>query len=233
MEADTVIADVAAAPTADAVTVAVPAVAPATVTTYWPDASVKPAGVVTGVIVNVPVPEAVTPIAAPAIALPPASFAVKVIVTGDVPVLGTVEPVETAVSVEPTICSGIWAVTPALAVMVAVRLALLVVPEEKVKVALPVVSVVTVEVLRMPVSALKATATFGTAAFVAVSAVSVIVVDEELSDLTVVGEAESEMDATPVGVLVGVAAAAVTPLPPQLANRAVIAASINAIQVLV
>ncbi|MGC2456672.1 MAG: hypothetical protein WA435_01580 [Gallionellaceae bacterium] len=98
-------------------------------------------------------------------------------VTGDVPSPGTVAPVAFTVSVEPTICTGNVAVTPALAVMVAVRLALLAVPLVKVKVAEPVGSVVTELVLRIPVSALKLTATPDRAAFPLSSAVTVTVVD--------------------------------------------------------
>lgn len=89
-----------------AVIVAVPAVVPATVTTYWPLASVKPAVAVTGVMVTEPVPMEVTLIAAPETRLPPASLAVKVTVTGDAPVLGTILPEEVTARVEPVIWMG-------------------------------------------------------------------------------------------------------------------------------
>ena len=128
--------DATVAPTVFAVTVTAPAVVPATVTTYFPFISVKPDGAVTGVIVTAPVPDPVTVMAVLATVLPPASLAVKVRVTGSVPSLGTVLPLAATVTVEPTICTGssVLAV-PAVAVMVAVRLALLAAPEEKVKVA--------------------------------------------------------------------------------------------------
>ena len=128
----TVMFDATVAPTVFAVTVTAPAVVPATVTTYCPYISVEP----DGVIVAVPAPDAITVMAVLATVLPPASLAVKVRVTGSVPSLGTVLPLAATVTVEPTICTGssVLAV-PAVAVMVAVRLALLAAPEEKVKVA--------------------------------------------------------------------------------------------------
>ena len=67
---------------------------------------------------------------------------------------------------------------------------MLAIPEEKVKVAVPVAPVVTVPVLSKPVSVLKVTTVFGTGAFELVTAVTVTVVVVELSDLTVVGTAE-------------------------------------------
>ena len=121
-------------------------------------------------------------------------MAENVMVTGDVPLSGTLAPVAFTVSVEPMICIGNCAVTPALAVMVAVRLALLAVPEEKVKVALPLASVVTVGVLTIPVFALKLTTTPDMAAFPLSNAVTVTVAEVELSDLTVVGIAESDSE---------------------------------------
>ncbi len=112
------------------------------------------------------------------------------------------------------------------------RLARLVVPDLKVKDAVPSAPVVTVWALMMPVSAPNVTVTPGTAALVALSAVTVMVVVPELSEGIDVAVAESESDATVGPVTVPVVVAA-TPLPPQLASRAVIAASIKAIQVLV
>jgi acetyl-CoA carboxylase carboxyltransferase component len=74
--------------------------------------------------------------------------------------------------------------------MVAVRFALLNVPEENVAVARPVGSVVTVEVLSSPVSALICICASGTAALVALTAVTVMVLESELSDFIVVGVPE-------------------------------------------
>lgn len=85
---------------------------------------------------------------------------------------------------------------------VAVRFDLLTDPDENVKVALPVDPVVTVCPPRIPVSAPKVTSTFGTAAFEALSAETVTVVVVELSDLTVVGVAESCRVASAVEVTV-------------------------------
>lgn len=193
----------AVAPTALPVTVTAPAAPPATETIYCPLLSVTPAGLVTGVIVTVPAPAVlVTEIAAPETGIPPASLAVKVMVTGEpLPPVRTVLPLAFTVRVEPTIFTGsVVFIPPDEAVIVAVRLDLLAVPEEKVKVALPAASVVTVWVLRMPVSALRLITTFGVAASAALSAVRVTVVEFELSDLTVVGEAESESELMAVAV---------------------------------
>lgn len=133
---------VAVVPTAATLTVAVPAVVPATETESWPFTSVVP---VAGVIVTVPLPIWVSVTAAPEITKPPASFAVMVNVAGDVPLAGNDVLVAVNASVEPVICTGSKAVAaPEVAVMVAVRLVLLAAPEEKVAVALPVASVVTV-----------------------------------------------------------------------------------------
>ncbi len=101
------------------------------------------------------------------------------------------------------------------------------VPEENVKLAFPVVSVVTDEVLRMPVSALSATTAPGTAALDALSAVTVTVVDVELSDLTVVGiaERESVAAATTAEAAGVVGGAAVPGAPaPQPARKAAVTA---------
>lgn len=102
-------------------------------------------------------------------------------------------------------------------------------PELKVKVAVPLGPVVTVCALRMPVSAASVTTTPGTTAFVALSAVTVIVVGLVLLEGIDVAEAESERLAAVMTVAVLVAAVlVVTPLPPQLTNKAVIAANIKA-----
>lgn len=177
---------VAVAPTAATVTVTVPAVAPATETVSLPLASVVP---LAGVSVTVPEPVWVSATVAPETGEPPASFAVIVSVAGDVPLASNEVPVALNVSVEPTICTGSKAVAaPAVAVMVAVRLALLALPEEKIAVALPVASVVIVVVLSSPVSALRVIVAPDTAALLASTAVTVIVLEFELSELTVVGE---------------------------------------------
>jgi hypothetical protein len=120
-----------------------------------------------------------------------------------------------------------------LAVIVAVRFARLAVPDLKVNDAVPSVPVVTVWLLKIPVSAPNVTVTPGTAALLALSAVTVMVVVPELSEGTDVELAESESDATLGPVTVPVVPVVATPLPPQLASRAVIAASIKAIQLLV
>lgn len=104
VEADglTVSEVVAIAPSAVALTVTAPAppATPATVTASWPLASVVPDD---GVSVTFPVPVLVKATAAPETILPPASFAVMVKVTGDVPSSGSVVPVEFTVTVDPTI----------------------------------------------------------------------------------------------------------------------------------
>ncbi len=108
----------------------------------------------------------------------------------------------THLSVEPTIWIGICAVAPAVAVIVAVRFAKLPVPDLKVKVAEPVLSVVTVDALNRPVSADNVTTAPGTTLFVALTAVTVMVVLFELSELTDVGEADSCSVAAVVVVVV-------------------------------
>jgi hypothetical protein len=114
-----------------------------------------------------------------------------------VPLDGTDVPVEFNVSVEPTICTGNKALAdPAVAVIVAVRLALLAEPEEKVVLAFPVASVVNVELANSPVSAFKVILVSGTVALFASTAVTVIVVFVELSDLIVEGVPEIWMPAT-------------------------------------
>ena len=113
-------------------------------------------------------------------------------VAGEVPSLGTLEPViENTVRVEPAICTEICAVAPALAVMIAVRLARLAVPDLKVKLAVPSVPVVTVGALTIPVSDDNATTIPERAAFDPFNAVTVMVVDPLLSEGTVVEVAES------------------------------------------
>lgn len=112
--------------------------------------------------------------------------------TGDVPSLGTLVPdVEDTDSVEPEIWMGICALTPAVAVIVAVRLAKLAVPDLNVKVAVPSAAVVTVDELIMPVSADRVTTIPESAAFVALSAVTVMVVEAVLSDGTDVEDADN------------------------------------------
>src|SRR5213593_3015816 len=92
--------DAAVAPSADAVTVAEPASAPATVTVSVPFAPVVPDA---GVSVTLPVPDLANVTAAPEIVLPPASLAVIVRVAGDAPLSTRVLPVVFTVTVEPTI----------------------------------------------------------------------------------------------------------------------------------
>src|SRR3989338_7333905 len=222
----TVRAVVAVAPSAAALTVTVPdpPAAPAAVTVSWPLASVVPDA---GVSVTFPVPVLVKVTAALGTTLPPASFAVMVKVTGDVPASGSVVPVEFTVTVDPTICTGICADTaPAVAVMVAVRLILLA-PEEKVTVAVPAAPVTTVADPKTPVSVPMVKATTGTAAFVAFNAVTVIVVEVELSDLTVVGTAKRSREAAVTVVVVVVVVVPAVPPPPQPASNEIDAANKN------
>lgn len=222
-------------PSADAVTVTAPAppAAPVAVMLSWPLAFVVPDD---GVSVTFPVPVLVKVTAALGTTLPPASFAVTVKVTGDAPSSGRVVPVEVTVIVEPTICTGICAdMAPAVAVMVAVRLILLE-PEEKVTVAVPAAPVTTVADPSTPVSALMVTVTPCTAAFAVFNAVTVIVVEVDPSDLTVVGDAKRSRDAA---VTVGVTGVVVVPPvvappvvvppppPPQPASNAMAAANKN------
>jgi hypothetical protein len=226
-----IVADVVA-PAADAVIVAVPVAVPvpATVSENLPNASVEP---VVGISVSWPpvvvIQEAVNGVLASPV--PCAFLAIKVTVTDAAPLLGTLEPVLlNTESVEPDICIWICAVAPALAVIVAVRLAKLLVPDLKVKVAVPSTPVVTVDELTMPVSAPKDTAIPGTAAFEELSAVTVKVVEPVLSDGTVKAEAEIERLATLVVVKVEVVPVVVLGPVPQLTNRAVIAANIKAVK---
>ena len=132
----------AVTPAAAAVTVVVPAIAPATATFNTPFTSVSPEA---GENITVPLPTWLNVTIVLGMTKPPASLAVMVNIAGDKLVAGTVVVVDVNVSVEPTICTGSVALTvPAVAVIVAMRVALLAVPEEKVAVALPVASVVTV-----------------------------------------------------------------------------------------
>jgi len=175
------------APTAAARTVAVPAAtpAPATETDNLPLASVVPEE---GVSVTVAPPVWVSVTVAPGMAVPPASLAVTVMVTGLAPLDCNDPLVAETASVEPTICTGSKAeAEPAVAVMVAVRLALLAVPDEKVSVALPVLSVVTVDTESRPVSVTSVTTAPATDELVVLTAATVIKLVVEPSDLTVVG----------------------------------------------
>jgi hypothetical protein len=86
-------------------------------------------------------------------------------------------------------------------VIVAVRLARLPTPEEKVKVAAPFVPVMTLGGVTTPVSVPKVIRMLGSAAFVELSAVTVTVVLAELSEGTLVGDAERVRVDTPPGVV--------------------------------
>ena len=109
--------------------------------------------------------------------------------------------------------------------MVAVRLARLAVPDLKVKVAVPSVPVVAVDALTIPVSADKDTTMPGSAAFEALSAVMVMIVGAELSDGTVVDEAESCREEV-VGLTTTEVPVGVVPIPlPQPARIASAAAN--------
>ena len=126
----TVTVAAAVAPTAVAVIVAVPtpAATPETTVENWPLLSVVPELVLR---LTTPVPLVATVIDAPDSGAPIALFAMNVMVTGDVPSSGTLRPLpDTTDKVEPAMRIGIWAVTePAVAVIVAVRLATVDVPE--------------------------------------------------------------------------------------------------------
>jgi hypothetical protein len=79
----------------------------------------------------------------------------------------------------------------------------------------------------MPVSVPKVTTTPGTAAFVALSAVTVTVVPVELSEGTVAGAAESVSSAA-VGPVVVVVVVVGVPPAPQPVNKTVKAATVKA-----
>jgi hypothetical protein len=227
--AETVKPTDAVAPTPVALAVTEPTVVvPATEITSLPAESVVP---VVGLNVTAPIPVWVSITVAPEIGLPPASFAVMVNVAGDAPLLGNDVPDEDNVSVEPTICIWSKAVgVPDVAVMFAVRLALLATPEVKVTVALPVASVVTVWVLSKPVSALRVTITPGTVELVALIAVTVIVLEVEPSVLIVVGEPDSWRLAAVVVVVVGVVGVVVELPEVQLTKTAITMANKNAVK---
>lgn len=200
----------------------IPKVAVATAGTVIVAAIDVPAPVVAESVTS-PVPDSTNVTASPAIGLLPESF------TANVTVVNAVGPVSVialgvAVNVVPITCTGSCVVAvPDVAVIVAVRFALFVVPAEKVKVACPVAFVVTLLSLKMPVFTLRVTVAFATAALPEVSAVIVTVV-EPLKELTVIGLAESESMATVdmVGDGVGVPTAASSPLP-QPESRAAVA----------
>lgn len=107
--------------------------------------------------------------------------------------------------------------------IVAVRLAKLVVPDLNVNVAVPSAPVVTVEELTMPVSVPKATTIPGNAALDALNAVTVKVVELELSDGTVVREADKERLAAVAAAVVVVVVVVGDPPAPQPDNKTVIA----------
>ena len=111
-------------------------------------------------------------------------------------------------------------IVPAVAVIVAMRLLAFVVPDENVTCALPKASVVTVPEERIPVSAEKFTTTLGSAALAAESAVAVIVIVFELSDLTLVADAERlRALATGGGGVAGVVVGVPDPPPPHALRR--------------
>lgn len=186
--------DAATTPAALAVTIVVPAAAPAIETEKLPLLFV----ILGAVKVTAPVPDWVSVTGIPEIGLPPASKAEKTTDAESEPSAVTVRVVGLAVSFDPSISIDKLAVTfSAVAVMVAVRLVWLVVPEEKVKVAWPWVSVATAGALKVPVSAVKVTIAPGTIVFEASSTVTVIVAEVESPDLTVMaGVTTSESEAT-------------------------------------
>ena len=145
-----------------------------------------------------------------------------------VPAVERVVPFADIVTFDPTISMGTCDdIDPALAVIVAVRSTgpFAPPPDENVKVALPSVPVVTVPVLRLPVSALMVITTPDNAALEAFFAVTVIFEDVEPSDLTVGGEAKRSSEAA-VGV-VGVVPVSVSLLPPQAGRKQNRAKKIN------
>jgi hypothetical protein len=231
---ETVPVVVAVDPTEVAVTVAVPLppATPETVVENLPALSVVPD---VGLTLTTPGPVVATETGAPATTEPAPFLAIKVTIAGDDPSSGTVKPPpENTSSVEPDIWTGIWAVTvPAVAVIVAVRLAWVAVPEWNVTVPWPLAPVVTVWASNTPVSVPNVTVTPGTTAFVELSGVTVIVVVTESSDGMLVGEAASRTDAA---FTAGVAVDAVVPVevvatdppppPPPLSQPAITAKAI-------
>jgi hypothetical protein len=175
---------VAVAPRAVAVMVTAPTAVPATVAVNAPLPLVVP---VAGVMVTLPVPDGVSVTAVPETVLPPASFAVAVRVIVELPSSGSIVAEDVSVTVDPTICTGIcFVAVPAVAVIVAVRLNGLL-PEEKVKVALPSLPVTAVGALKIPVSVPMVIVTPDRAALKVFNALTVIVEVVESSDFTVVG----------------------------------------------
>jgi hypothetical protein len=228
-DGETVRVAVEVAPNAAAVTVTVPASVPVATTLTLPDAFVVhgAANVHGGASVAVPLPPMVKVTVVFGTATLAESFALMVSVWVVEPSSGSVAAGGFTATVEPTICTAIWALMlPAAAVMVATRLALVKVPEVKVRVALPVASVVTDPVERLPVFALNPTVVEGTTALEASTAVTVIVVWLTPSELIVVGAADNCRVAT----VDAAAPLAVLELPLQAASRASIVAIRNDIE---
>ena len=114
------------------------------------------------------------------------------------------------VKVDPVIRTGICELLPlAVATIVAVRVLALLVPAEKVTVALPDASLTVLDALRKPLSAENVTGTPDTAALEVLTTVAVIVAELLLSDatevrdeLTLIAEADGVGGGGVVGVVV-------------------------------
>jgi len=136
------------------------------------------------------------------IKLPTASFGVTVNVTVELPSSATIVPVDVTETVDPVISMGNTGDTtdPAVPVICAVRLVSFLIvgvspPREKITVP----GVVTVGVLRIPVSVLIVTTTSDSEAFEEFNAVTVIVEVTEPSVFIDVGEATRLIEATVPG----------------------------------
>ena len=146
-----------------------------------------------------------------------------------VPALVRVVPLGFIVTVDPTISMGTCDDTdPDVAVIVAVRLIgpFVPPPDENVKVAVPLVLVVTVSVLRLPVSALMVITTPDNAALDEFFAVTVMVDDVVPSDFTVGGVAKRSKVAGVIVVSV-LEPVSLPRLPPQAGRKQNRAKEIN------
>ena len=196
-----------------------PTAEPETDAVKLPFVSVIP---VVGVNRMPPVPALVNVTVCPGSAAPAPDLTLTVSVA-DVPPATSVDAVDVTVTVVPKIDIGICVERPlAVAVIVAVRVATLAVPEEKVTVALPVASLVAELAERKPVSAEKVIGTPAIAAFDESVTVAVIVVDALLSAGTLSVDADT-LIAFATGVVGPVGVVFVEfPPPPQAAKVAMI-----------
>ena len=179
---------------AETVTVTLPGLVPATVVTNCPFASVFP---VAGEKLTPPPPDCVRVTGIPEAIFPPASLIKTVNVAGDAPLSGIDTTADVTSMVDPVIFIGTCAEMPfALAIIVAVRLEISSVPEEKSTLALPFASVTTEPGTRIPVAALIDIVAPCTVARLAFNAVIWMVDLLELSDLIVEALALNVKDLT-------------------------------------